>query len=344
MDTTNKLIQSRLSSAETVDLLRIPKKKPSGESMKLLLGLIFPSIDKPVSMLSHLGETNFSHVFDGQLARSGCPPLRVALKVMKYGPDDEDENCTPDDEVKARFTEEGRIHDEIGSHPLNAGTPRITRVYEKGVIEGVLEAWERTPKREDIHYLVTEFVDGERIDKYLLDGGYGCSGREKADILIKFGEGLSIVHRTGYVYGDAKPENAVQCKLTGSVKLIDFGSAERAGKFMSGEKIVATPGYVAPERFGPHNATPLSDIFSFGVMAYEAFEGRQPFTDDCGAAPVLCGYGMDTPPAMESKDAKNLRLDGIVRRCLEMDPAKRPQSMDAVLAEMRDRIISSRVY
>ena len=191
-------------------------------------------------------------------------------------------------------------------------------------------------------YLVTEFVDGGTLRAWTRSDAR--TWRQVVDLLAGVADGLAAAHSAGIVHRDVKPDNVLISKH-GYAKLADFGLArllepvaapattptDTAVCTQAG-MIVGTIGYMSPEQTAGKPADARSDIFSFGVVLYEALSGRQPFagTSDLEvlqrvqhqtAEPL----GEDMPPA--------LRM--VVEKALEKDPADRYQSMRDVVVDLR---------
>jgi hypothetical protein len=126
-------------------------------------------------------------------------------------------------------------------------------------------------------YLVMELVDGPSLEAVLADGPLDVN--RTMDIVAQAAAGLRAAHAAGMIHRDIKPGNLL---LTpdATVKITDFGTAHTIGSAAvtaSGE-LIGTPGYLAPERAEGEHATPASDLYSLGMVAYECLAGVPPFT------------------------------------------------------------------
>jgi predicted Ser/Thr protein kinase len=145
------------------------------------------------------------------------------------------------------------------------------------------------------------------------------------ETLIQLSEALRVLHDKGIAHCDLKPQNVLVCR-NGQVKLLDFGimrdvdqgSGERP---ISGERLR----YAAPEQLAFEHVTPASDMYSLGVMLYEALTGGLPFEDS--AAHVLNARLTHTPTRVQNL-APNVALElaSLCNALLERDPAKRPDA------------------
>lgn len=164
-------------------------------------------------------------------------------------------------EVAARFRNEVRIARDL-SHP------HIVRIFEWGTAG---------PER---HFLVMEYVTGHGL-RTLLDGqpGRRLPIGDATRILYEVADALAAAHARGIVHRDLKPDNLI-IDDQGHVKILDFGIArvldDDKGFTRTGESM-GTPYYMAPEQFRGEKADPRSDLYSFGILAFELLTGAPPF-------------------------------------------------------------------
>jgi len=176
-------------------------------------------------------------------------------------------------------------------------------------------------------YLVMEFVDGESLAQRL--GRVGrLDATETMRVLAEAADGLQAVHGQGIVHRDVKPAN-ILLRRDGSVVLTDFGIArhDSAGQLTASGAILGTPSYLSPEQVLGQPATPLSDIYSLGLTAYECLAGEKPFVGDnpyavalqrLQSAPRTIGITLPAPVLL------------VVERALATDPAQRWPSAAAL--------------
>jgi DNA-binding SARP family transcriptional activator/tRNA A-37 threonylcarbamoyl transferase component Bud32 len=190
-------------------------------------------------------------------------------------------------------------------------------------------------------YYTMPFVPGDSLRKALTET-HGLPISRITSILRDLARALAFAHDQGFVHRDIKPENIL---LSGDTAVVtDFGIAKAlrtAGqeKGVNADRLtrtgiaVGTPQYMAPEQIaGDPEVDHRADIYSFGVVAYELFTGRSPFSGRA-TREALVGHLLEQPPDLRStrRDAP-ASLAKILMRCLEKDPAKRPHSMSVVLA------------
>ena len=200
------------------------------------------------------------HATDNVLSR----PVAVKLLYSRYA---------QRNDALARFQDEAR-HAGALSHE------NIAQVYDYG-----------EPADGQPPYLVMELVDGPSLEAALADGPLDTS--RTMDIVAQAAAGLQAAHAAGMVHRDVKPANLLLAP-GGTVKITDFGIAHSVGSVpatATGE-LIGTPGYLAPERLAGEQATPASDVYSLGMVAYECLAGTPPFT---GAALVVALAHRDRP-------------------------------------------------
>jgi LuxR family maltose regulon positive regulatory protein len=206
-----------------------------------------------------------------------------------------------------RFRAEGR-------HAARVDHEGIARVYDYGEADGTA-------------FLVMELVSGEPLSTVLRRESPLPPDRV-LDVIAQTAHALHSAHEAGVIHRDIKPENLLLTP-NGRVKITDFGIARAADQipFTATGHVMGTVQYISPEQVSGRPVTAASDIYSLGVVAYEALVGRRPFTGESQVAIALAQVN-DAPPPMPPGVPNGVR--DLVLSCLAKDPADRPRSAAAL--------------
>ena len=172
-------------------------------------------------------------------------------------------------------------------------------------------------------YLVMELVSGDSLAR-IIEKRIRLSGVEVLSIIEQTARALHAAHEDGLVHRDVKPGNLL-ITPSGKVKITDFGIArvaDQVGLTATGQ-VMGTVQYLAPEQATGKQATPSTDIYSLGIVAYEALTGRRPFTGESQMVIAMAQIN-DKPPAMDTDIDQ--RVQDLVLSCLAKKPNQRPGS------------------
>ena len=234
----------------------------------------------------------------------------VAIKILP-------ESFASDADRLERFQQEARILSALNH-------PNLMAIYDVGAQDG-------------IHYLVSEFLDGQSLREVINAGP--LSQRRVTEYGLQIAKGLAAAHDKGIVHRDLKPENVFILR-DGQVKILDFGLAKQAvSAAASGENatltsahrtaagtVLGTATYMSPEQVRGQAVDHRSDIFSLGAILHEMITGQRAFKGD-SAVEVMNSILKDDPPELlESGFHVSVGLQKIVQRCLEKKPEARFQS------------------
>jgi serine/threonine-protein kinase len=254
----------------------------------------------------------------------GAYQQQVALKLLAPG-------SLPDEESLLRLKLERQILARLNH-------PNIARLLDGGTTE------------HGAPYLVMEYVEGERIDRWCQAQGLGLQAR--VDLFLKVCTAVSYAHRNLVVHRDLKPSN-ILVRLDGEPKLLDFGIAKELSvdseQTRAGGQML-TPRYASPEQIRSEPVSTLSDVYSLGVVLYELLTGRSPYGKAVEQPPALaravCEIDPDAPSTArrnnEHADTPSLKpaglkgdMDAIVLRCLRKTPEQRYSSVEALMEDLQ---------
>ncbi len=172
-------------------------------------------------------------------------------------------------------------------------------------------------------YLVMELVPGEALST-ILERERVLSTDRVLDIVAQTAAALHAAHSAGLVHRDIKPGNLL-ITPDGRVKITDFGIARIADQvpLTATGQVMGTVQYLSPEQASGRPASPTTDIYSLGIVAYEALAGRRPFTGESQVAIAMAQINEKAPdlPVTVSEPVRNLVYSSIAK-----NPADRPAS------------------
>jgi HEAT repeat protein/tRNA A-37 threonylcarbamoyl transferase component Bud32 len=226
------------------------------------------------------------------------------------------------------------LRPELAQHPQVA--PRFlqeARAANLVAHENVVGIFDFGETAGGAPYFVMEYLDGETLGARLRRGRLALT-----DLAHVFGQillALEAAHRQGIVHRDLKPANVFLLPRATDplfVKVLDFGVAKLEGEGLHTKTgmVLGTPVYMSPEQISGQRAGPRSDLFSVGVMLYEAATGELPFG---GPTMESLAYAItsEAPPPPSSKSDVPRAFDDLVMTALAKDPAKRFADARAML-------------
>jgi serine/threonine-protein kinase len=176
-------------------------------------------------------------------------------------------------------------------------------------------------------FLVMELVPGEALST-ILERENKLPAERTLDIVAQTASALQAAHAAGLVHRDIKPGNLL-ITPDGRVKITDFGIARIADQvpLTATGQVMGTVQYLSPEQASGHPASPATDIYSLGIVAYEALAGRRPFTGESQVAIAMAQINEQPPPLSDEipEPVRNLVLAMIAKK-----PDDRPASAAVV--------------
>jgi serine/threonine-protein kinase len=258
-------------------------------------------VDNRYRVLRRLGSGGMADVW---LAEDTHLQRQVALKVLHP-------RYLQDPEFVGRFQREAE-------HAAGLQHPNIVAVFDRG-------------QDGTVNYIAMRYVEGPTL-KELIDRG--LTPPQAAALVRQVLEGARFAHRNGIVHRDLKPQNVI-VDGEGKAVVTDFGIA-RAGvsEITQTGSVMGTPHYLSPEQAQGFEVTPVSDLYSIGVILYEALTGRVPFEGESAVAVAMKQVSQVPQRPSSINPQVSPALDGVVMRALEKEPGQRFQSADAFIAAL----------
>lgn len=255
------------------------------------------TMSTPVSgryeLLDKLGEGGMGVVYRALDHKTGTC---VALKKIKDISDPTAVNL---------FTKEWKVLADI-SHP------NIVDVRDVDVIE---ESGEKKP------FFVMPLLKGATLAELINVSSARLTVGRIVEIITQVCKGLQAAHQRGLIHRDLKPSNIFVME-DDTAKIIDFGVVHLAGtRSITGQK--GTWQYMSPEQVEAKPCTPASDIFSLGVVCYEALTSRKPFARDTVEETIEAIRKYIPPPVWEINSNANQLVSMVVHKCLAKQPIHR---------------------
>ncbi|MCR2785892.1 MULTISPECIES: Stk1 family PASTA domain-containing Ser/Thr kinase [unclassified Microbacterium] len=233
---------------------------------------------------------------------------RIALKVM-HG------HLSDDSIFQSRFIQEARAAARLAD-------PHVVNVFDQG-------------QDGDMAYLVMEYLPGITL-RELLREQRRLTVPQTITIMDAVLSGLAAAHRAHIVHRDVKPENVLLAE-DGRIKIGDFGLARATtANTATGQMLLGTIAYLAPELVTRGSADARSDIYALGIMLYEMLTGEQPYK---GEQPMQIAYqhATDSVPRPSAKNPGVPEpLDELVLWATERNPDERPDDARVMLDRLRE--------
>lgn len=190
--------------------------------------------------------------------------------------------------------------------------PNIVEIYDIGAME---------ENGQEVPYFVMPLLRGATLDKLIETASSRLTVERCVDILLQTCRGLQAAHDLGLVHRDLKPSNIFVLQ-DDSVKIIDFGVAHLIDVH-STVKHGGTLLYMAPEQLMLKKPTPASDLFSLGVVAFEAITRRRPFEATSREDVAQRILSEIPPPAFQVNSGVSLPISQVIHKAMAKQPYQR---------------------
>ncbi|HET8759106.1 MAG TPA: serine/threonine-protein kinase, partial [Solirubrobacteraceae bacterium] len=238
----------------------------------------------------------------------------VAVKVLAG-------HLAEDDRARRRFQREARAAAGLSSHQ------HVVTIYDVGEHDG------RT-------FMVMELMRGGTVADRL-KAGRAIADDTALRWLREAASALDAAHAAGVVHRDIKPGNLL-LDDNDRLAIADFGIARLAmeDQLTATGQVLGTASYISPEQAVGEAATPASDRYALGVVAYELLTGSKPFQAEHFAAQARAHVEDDPPPATERDPSLPRSIDAVLERALAKEPSERWESA-AALVEALDQAMGA---
>jgi serine/threonine-protein kinase len=224
------------------------------------------------------------------------------------------------------------IHNPRYVERLLAEARAVNAIRHRGIID--IFSFGQTP--DGRQYFVMELLDGSSLDTYIDDRG-ALPPQEALGMFEEILAALSAAHDAGVIHRDLKPSNIFLVKQASGgpyVKVLDFGMAKQGGGSTGSgsrapeELIMGTPAYMAPEQIRSEDVSSKTDLYAFGVLAFEVLTGQLPFTANSSGELLILKLQHAPPSPLEHQPTLNPALAQLVVRLMARNPAERPSMAD----------------
>jgi predicted Ser/Thr protein kinase len=248
-----------------------------------------------------IGRGGWSIVYKGLHTSLNMP---VAIKMLKH-----------DMAMNEDFAE--KFHNEAKTVAL-LNHDNIVRVYD-------IEELYRTI------FIIMEYLEGLPLD-YILYRMPKLTVSKALDILLQVCTGLSYAHDQGIVHQDIKPAN-IFIQLDGRTKIVDFGLSCPPGTIDC--SLPGTIYYMSPEQIEGETVDERTDIYSFGIMAYEMLTGQRPYLEEEPAKLLELHLKEDVPDPRSLVPDLPLELSYFIKRATQKEPSARFKSVWEVMRDLQ---------
>jgi serine/threonine-protein kinase len=220
-----------------------------------------------------------------------------------------------DPSFAARFKQEAQAAAALSS-------PYIVGVYDWG-------------KDGETYYIIMEYLRGTDLKSGIKKhGALDC--KKVAQIGSQICQALSVAHRHDIIHRDIKPQN-IMVQPDGNIKVMDFGIARAKNSHLTADNsVLGTAHYVSPEQTQGKELGPTSDLYSLGIVMYEAATGQVPFDGDDAIAVALKQVNEQPVPPSQINPNIDATLEGIILKCMQKNPADRFQTADELRHALTD--------
>jgi len=283
-------------------------------------------LDNRYQVGHRLGEGGMSYVYRAQEVGSGAA---VAVKILLP-------RLSRDPAAVERLRREANIATRLDH-------PNVCPILRMGEVDRMI-------------YLVMPYLEGEPLSEHETRRG-PFEPSEAIPLLVQMCRGLQHAHELQIIHRDLKPENVMlvpdgtgdEGEPTYRAVVMDFGLAKerRAGpevaKLTATGIVLGTPEFMSPEQIRGKPLDGRSDVYALGIVAFELLTGQLPFAGKSAQETMIARLKGAPAKLRDLRPTLSTKLDAVIQRCLQLDPAERFQSM-VELAHAFDGVLSTGVF
>ena len=257
-------------------------------------------VDSRYRILNRIGSGGMADVYRAEDTHLG---RQVALKVLHR-------RFSADEGFVERFRREA-------SSAASLQHPNVVNVFDRGEHDGT-------------YYIAMEHLSGSTL-KQLIDAEAPLDQERAIELCIQILKAAGFAHRRGVIHRDLKPHNVI-VGAEDTAKVTDFGIARAGASEMTETgSIMGTAQYLSPEQAQGHAVSPGSDIYSIGVLLYEALTGEVPFGGESAVSIALKHLNEQPRPLSRLRPDVHPELERVVMRALAKDAAQRYASAEEMV-------------
>ena len=226
--------------------------------------------------------------------------------------------------VAVKLLHHERGADDVTRARLQAEARFAGALHHPGIVQ-VFDYGEEPGQDGPTPYVVMQYIEGASVSEVLRERG-AMPPATVAALVDDIAQALDVAHAAGIVHRDLKPSN-ILVTPSGRAVLVDFGVArsDTTEPLTETGQIIGSADYLSPEQVRGQRATPASDIYALGIVAYQCLTVTSPFRRETQTATLLARLH-DDPPELDAGFPSPLR--SLVGQMMSADPADRPTAAE----------------
>ena len=199
----------------------------------------------------------------------------------------------------------------------------------------------------ELNFLTMELLRGDTLRQWIVNSG-PLSTENALPLVEQICAGMAAAHEVGIIHRDLKTANIMLVEGSDSARAVitDFGLARSPAPEVKGSdqltapgQILGTPAYMAPEQFDGGEISPLTDIYSLGVVLFELVTGELPFAGETPYSIAARRLRQEAPSPRRHLPTLDRPWERLILRCLERDPRDRPRDTEEIVATLRGEAV-----